>query len=276
MPRILIILLLCCCFTLGCEEVPPVVTPLGMGPAPDTTRQRVLVEEFTGTRCVNCPAGSSELARLQDIYGEQMIIVAIHAGSFARPYADSREDFRTPEGDALLSFLGQPLGYPSAVINRKLFDGEFDLQLNRSLWPGYLEQELQVPARVAIRPRLNFQATTREMQLTIDLTLLTEDAPDDLRLSVMVVEDSVADYQLTPDGIDTGYVHRHNLRDMLTAATGNNLPADWRTGQTLTRSYTALLPQKWVAEQCSLVMLVHRTGDQKEVWQVAEIPIPDQ
>lgn len=268
--------LFACCLALSCEEVPPVVTPLGMGPPPDTTRQRVLVEEFTGARCVNCPAGSAELARLQDIYGEQMIIVAIHAGSFARPYPDSREDFRTPEGDALLSFLGQPLGYPSAVISRKLFDGEFDLQLNRSLWPVYLQQELEQPARAELRPRLSYLPATRQIQLTVDLTLLAPDAPDDLRLSVMVVEDSVADYQLTPDGVDPEYIHRHNLRDMLTAPTGNNLPADWTTGQTLTRSYTALLSQKWVAEHCSLVILIHRTGDQKDVWQVVKIPIPDQ
>jgi len=276
MQRIAFFLFVSCALALGCEEIPPVVTPLEMEQAPDTARQRVLVEEFTGTRCVNCPAGSSELSRLKDIYGDQMIIVAIHAGSFARPYPDSREDFRTPEGNALLSFLGQPLGYPSAVISRKKFEGEFDLQLNRSLWPVYLNQELQQTARVGIRPRLNYQSATREMQLTVDLTLLTTDAPDDLRLSVMVVEDRVADYQLTPDGIDTEYVHRHNLRDMLTAATGNNLPADWASGQTLTRSYTALLSQNWRAEQCSLVILVHRTGEQKDIWEVAEIPLPDE
>ncbi len=260
-------------FLLACEEIPPVVTPLEGGQVRDTLLQNILVEEFTGARCVNCPAGSSELARLQGVYGDQLIIVAIHAGSFARPYPESREDFRTSEGDALLNYLGQPLGYPSAIINRKLYDGEVDLQLSRSLWPLFLQQESERLATMELAPRVRYDSTSREVTYNLDLTLLEGNLSSDVRLSLMVVEDNVADLQLTPDGPDEQYVHRHNLRDMLTAATGNSLPDDWEVGQTISRQFTYQLPSNWKQENVSLVAVVHENGERKDVLAVNKTPL---
>jgi hypothetical protein len=260
-------------FLLACEEIPPVVTPLEGGQVRDTLLQNILVEEFTGARCVNCPAGSSELARLQGVYGDQLIIVAIHAGSFARPYPESREDFRTSEGDALLNYLGQPLGYPSAIINRKLYDGEVDLQLSRSLWPLFLQQESERLATMELAPRVRYDSTSREVTYNLDLTLLEGNLSSDVRLSLMVVEDNVADLQLTPDGPDEQYVHRHNLRDMLTAATGNSLPDDWEVGQAISRQFTYQLPSDWKQENVSLVAVVHENGERKDVLAVNKTPL---
>ena len=97
----------------ACTEIAPVVPALG--------DRKVLVEEFTGVRCVNCPAGASELDNLRGIYGDRLVVVSVHAGEFSPPFSDSRFDFRTPEGEALEKRLGAPLGYPTAVINRKQF-----------------------------------------------------------------------------------------------------------------------------------------------------------
>lgn len=273
LPSIIRLLPLALLFLMACEEIPPVVTPLEGGQVRDTLLQNILVEEFTGARCVNCPAGSSELARLQEVYGDQLIIVAIHAGSFARPYPESREDFRTPEGNALLNYLGQPLGYPSAIINRKLYEGEVDLQLSRSLWPLFLEQESGRLATIELSPRVRYDSTSREVVYSIDLALLEDNLGPDVRLSIMVVEDQVADIQLTPDGPDEQYVHRHNLRDMLTAATGNTLPDDWEKGETLSRQFTYQLPVAWKHEHVSLVAVVHENGERKDVLAVSKTPI---
>ena len=117
----------------SCTEIPPVVPALG--------DRKVLVEEFTGVRCVNCPAGASELENLKGIYGERLVIVSIHAGDFSPPFTDSRFDFRTAEGDALEKRLGAPLGYPTAVINRKKFTGQTGLQVGRSQWAGLIAAE---------------------------------------------------------------------------------------------------------------------------------------
>src|ERR1700741_1300369 len=97
-----------------------VIRPVG---PPELGDRKVLIEEFTGVRCVNCPDGSAEIENLLSLYGGNLVAVSIHSGFFSDPYPDNLYDFRTPEGDQLLNYLGQPLGYPTAVIDRKLFNG---------------------------------------------------------------------------------------------------------------------------------------------------------
>ena len=40
---------------------------------PATVTRAVLIEEFTGQRCVNCPNAATEIARLQQSYGEDNV-----------------------------------------------------------------------------------------------------------------------------------------------------------------------------------------------------------
>ena len=49
--------------------------------------KKVLVEDFTGHLCPNCPDAARELEAIHDIYPGQIISMAIHVSkSFARPY----------------------------------------------------------------------------------------------------------------------------------------------------------------------------------------------
>ena len=49
---------------------------------PDTESvvKNVLLEDFTGQRCVNCPRGSEVIEQLQEAYPERLIAVGIHGG----------------------------------------------------------------------------------------------------------------------------------------------------------------------------------------------------
>ena len=51
---------------------------------PANVAKRVLIEDFTGQRCVNCPSATETIKQLQDTYGkENVIAVAIHSGPFS-------------------------------------------------------------------------------------------------------------------------------------------------------------------------------------------------
>ena len=48
---------------------------------PAHVARAVLIEDFTGQRCVNCPNAVAEIERLQEAYGEENVIaVGIHSG----------------------------------------------------------------------------------------------------------------------------------------------------------------------------------------------------
>jgi hypothetical protein len=79
----------------------------------DTTsseqRRNVLIEDFTGHRCKNCPKASKEIANLVDAFGNDRIIgLAIHAGpgNFTGTNTDYPTDFTTQEGRLFKISLG--------------------------------------------------------------------------------------------------------------------------------------------------------------------------
>lgn len=257
----------------ACEEIPPVITPLQPGGPTLNVKRRILIEEFTGVRCVNCPAGTVEVLNLRELYKDQLISVGIHAGSFAPPYPDSKYDFRTTEGDGILNLLGKPLGYPSAVVNRKLYDGEFDLQLGRSQWAGFIAQELAVAPLVELKLSKNYNAATRVLKVTIDTEIVQTLPQEDIRLSVMVAEDQVVDVQLTPDGKKSDYLHHYNLRDMLTPFDGDLIGAELKSSKKSSRTYTFTLPTNWVDSNCSIIAFAHLGGGKLDVLQVNELKI---
>ena len=49
----------------------------------EATHKSVIIEEFTGIHCGNCPDGHKRAAALQRMHPDNLFVVAIHAGSFA-------------------------------------------------------------------------------------------------------------------------------------------------------------------------------------------------
>ena len=43
--------------------------------------RNVLIEDFTGQRCTNCPKATDAIHEMQEAYGSSVIPVAIHCGS---------------------------------------------------------------------------------------------------------------------------------------------------------------------------------------------------
>ena len=266
-------------FFFCCEEVPPEINPVmgdqcGSGTAPvDDQPRQVLIEEFTGVTCVNCPAGSAAIEELIDEHGDQLIAISIHAGSFSDPYPESEEDFRTPEGSSILDFLGAPLGYPTAVVDRKIFEGEFDLQLFRSQWAGFIAEQLTEEPKVHIAIARDYDETSRELCVTVGIYVQETVEASDVRVSVMILEDDVVDVQLTPDGKDYEYKHKHVLRDMMTAFDGNLLSESLTQGAVIERDFNTILPEDYVAENCSIVAFVNLGGETKEVLQANKVKV---
>jgi len=246
---------------LSCEDEQVSITP---------TDKKVLIEEFTGVRCVNCPAGSAEIENLLDIHGAQLIAVSIHAGFFSTPYANSNEDYTIPEGTALESFLDSPLGYPTAVIDRKLFENQDDRQLTQSAWAGLIQQEKGQLSPLVLELSLDFNESSRQLTAT-SIIQPAETITGDYRYSVMVVETDIIDVQLTPAGEQDDYVHKHVLRDMITPFDGESIDEDFIVGTTVEKVHQMILPDNYNSSKVSVIVIIHETGgSSREVVQVEQ------
>ncbi len=265
-------------FFISCEEIPPLVTG-SMGPveppAVSEQKRQVLVEEFTGVRCVNCPAGSAIIEDLLVANSPQLIAVSIHAGDFSIPYSQSLYDFTTTEGSSILSYVGEPFGYPTAVVNRKKFDGEFDLQLGQAQWAGFVLQEKAPDPVVKIDIEPSFDAASRDLQVKVKLFVQEEIAEPDVRLSIMITESGIQDYQLTPASPDPkpDYVHKHVLRGMLTPYDGVPLTETLSAGAVVSKTFDYVLPAGWKEENCKVIAFISLAGEKKDVLQAHEVEV---
>lgn len=253
----------------GCREIMPVIPPVG---PPALGDRKVLIEEFTGVRCVNCPDGSAEIENLQSLYGENLVAVSIHAGFFSEPYPDNLYDFRTPEGSQIQTYVGEPEGYPTAVINRKKFTGESALQLGRAKWAGYIAQESSIPPVINVNAEVAYDESTRDAAVTVT-SIPVADISEPLYLTVLITESGIQDLQYTNDGFKPEYIHKHVLRKVITGTTGDPLGDTFALGQNIERNFHFTFPDNWKAENCHVIAFVHHAGTDKEVLQVDESPV---
>ena len=111
-------------FFYGCDKIEG---PFGVnnGTTPtdtttDTILRKVLLEDFTGHTCQACTASHAEAKRLQDIYGERLVVLAVHAGFFAWPQnSPYQNNFQTTEGTTIatdFNLINQI--FPLGMINR--------------------------------------------------------------------------------------------------------------------------------------------------------------
>ncbi len=266
---------------VACTENKPIIPCLScdgstvIPPNPEIIVKKVLMEEFTGVRCVNCPQAKLEIDNLQseNLFGENFIAVSYHAGFFSRPYNQSKNDYRTEQGDVIIEFLDQPIGFPSGVINRKLFSGEADLQIEAfATWGGFVGQELEEAAIMSLDLETTYNTTNRILNVSVGITP-TQNISDDLNLSILITEDDIVDVQLTPDGIVDEYAQTHVFRTMITNTLGDPISDALVANQSNSDIYSFTLPNEWVAKNCKVVAFVHHATAQKEVLQVEEVAI---
>lgn len=256
--------------TFGCEEIPPTITPC-------QTSRVVLVEEFTGIKCVNCPTGTEKLEVLSKQNPGQIIVIGIHAGFFAGDH--NGFDLKCPDGEQLeANYLGPVSGYPSASINRKVFEGEADVVTDLAEWAGYIGSEICQRPIAELAINTTYDDDTRKASVTVNVTpssFFTELLEHDLAVTVMITENNIVGYQVTPTGIEYSYNHKHVLRDIITDNyTGDILVTK---GNVLNQEQKVItdyeIPSDWDPENCHVVAFIHyKDGDNnKNVLQAAEV-----
>lgn len=265
---------------VACEENMPTIPCLtcdAAGPdEPTPDLKKVLIEEFTGVSCVNCPDGSAEIENLLSIYPNQLIAISLHAGFYAPPYPNSLYDFRTEEAEALNNFLDTPESYPTATINRKNLEGGNTIQLpSRTTWGGYVAQEIESTAIVNLDVSLEYEESTRKLTANTNITPL-EDINGELYISIVIVENNVVDVQSTNDGIIDDYKHKHVFRDMMTYFSGELIEEATLANTPIEKTHSLNLDEGWNTDNVSVVIFVHRSDAQsREVLQAEEVHMQD-
>lgn len=258
----------------SCKEVPINIPDPAMLPDPCVSYRKVLVEELTGVRCPNCPDGTAQLVSLGSQLGDTLVVVSIHAApGYDQPYPESQYDFRTTKGTALANFIGLASFYPTAAINRRIVPPETEPFLPRSIWKGIIDEEKKEAPDVCIDLEKSFDAANRNLNISVAITPRIN-LSGEHRLTVLITQDSIQDVQ--KKGLDKipGYIHRHVLREVLTAPTGEIISSangSLSPFAIVEKGFVFTLPAGWDEKHCSVVAFVHHgSTPDKEVLQVEE------
>ena len=200
-------------FAMGCDKIDIDHTHKPFSPSGGN--KTVLVKDFTGARCVNCPGAAETVHELQHTLGEDRIFVlSVHAGYLATPVG-SFPDFTTVEGT---TWYGENNSNPLfAVDHVALTDGN-TLYVEQIDAP--LSEALDQSQTFEVQIYNEFDATTRKLHTESDVVAVS-DIAGNLYVTVCLVEDSIVGWQTVPGGVNKEYVFRNVFRGTLNGADGD-------------------------------------------------------
>jgi len=175
--------------------------------------KNVLIEDFTGHLCLNCPDAARELDAIHDTYWGQIIGIAIHVSkSFGRPYPASatnfQYDFRTQWGYDWDTFYGiSAMGLPRGMVNRIGYPNNH--KLGKDEWATEVLNELNKEVNFGI----NINTTTNS--ITINSKVLNN-VNGDYNLVICLTESNIINWQKDGQENVEDYEHNHVLRTVLT------------------------------------------------------------
>lgn len=186
---------------------------------PADVARKVLIEDFTGQRCVNCPLATEEIEQLQQTYGDSNVIaVGIHSGPLGFHGNTKVLGLATDEGDEYYN-AAEAEYQPVGMVNR--IDGLHDY----TQWGGIVMDQIKRTAPIAIN--INFvhdeqHLNDNEVYVAIDIRPI--DTAVKGKLQLWLVEDSITALQLMPDGsANYDYVHNHVFRKAINGTWGEDI-----------------------------------------------------
>ena len=226
--------------------------------SPSGHGKTVLIKDFTGVRCVNCPAAAEIVHELQHEVGEEHVIVmSVHAGYLAQPVGQF-PDFTTPEGT---EWYGTNSSNPLFSVDHvALTDGN----------TLYVEQ-VDVPLSDALAEEQTFEIftavtyddETRQLDMEADV-VATADVEGNFYVTACLLEDSIVGRQVVPGGIDTAYVFRNVFRGTVNGADGDLfLNGPVYINDEYIYKYTIELDPAFNADQCYFLAYVYDKTDGK-------------
>lgn len=239
--------------------------------------KQVLLEEFTGHKCVNCAGASMAAHELSEANDHKLIIYGVHAGYYAEPdlTGEYTTDFRCETGNELHADF-QVIANPIGTVNRVSYSGS--VLVGEGSWEASVTDELGKPNVIDLKVLNIYYPNLDTIQIKVTTTF-HQALPGSYKLVVYIAEDNIIAPQKnneeavgpTPDWLD--YEHRNILRDAITPTYGTSISGSAIVAEVpYEQNLTYLINENWVAANCNLIVYVIDEVS-LEVLQVAELGI---
>lgn len=223
---------------------------------PADVNRCVLIEDFTGQRCPNCPNATAEIHKIQEVYGDHVIAVAIHCGpqSLPAPYGLATETGK------LYGTSTNIEAYPTGRVNR------IGTPSTPDNWQSLVSQRINEVASVSLNVEASYDEATKTA--VANVTAIGTNGNTNGKLQLWVVEDHITAYQDMPDGThDLNYEHNHVFRSAVNGEWGEDFSIN--EGEDKDVSHSFAVEDGWNAENLSVVAFVYNENGVQQVAKTA-------
>ena len=229
----------------------------------EPSKRNVLLLEFTGWKCVNCPSAAVVAHTLVEALGDNIVVVAMHpeGHGFTTP-ENAVNALSTADAMEFLKYYGgsSATAFPTGVVNGRKFDGEY-LQ-------GKDEWIAQVMEQRAIEPDCFVElAYSNEDGHKVVATITPDTLMNyNVSLQMWLVENNIVAPQASQGN---KYSHQHVFRKALNPLWGDELGV---LSETTTKEYSFDIESRYVVDNCAVVAVLINT-DTKEVIQASQVAL---
>lgn len=235
---------------------------------PNNVYRKILLEEYTGHRCTNCPGGHDRVTELLVTYGDTLIPIGIHAGSLAATNEEYPYNFTTPIGVQLYTDFNV-LFVPSAIINRGT-SSVFPI----NQWQNQINNVDRSKKHAAIQMINEFNPSNRVLTANAKVTIL-ENIVDPIQLCFVIIENDIIKPQLNAGIRIPEYNHKHVLRGALNGNYGARLTLDGlvQKDQSYEKAYRlSFVERDWNEDNCYVIAYLINM-ETNEIIQVEQLKV---
>ena len=211
------------------------------------SKRNVLIEEFTGNGCVNCPRGHKTVDGLLAANPKRVFAINTHAGFMSTAYG-------TTEGTAIdnaFNNVNGTMGYPRAAINRMAIpygSGKYYYVVGDGDYASVTEEVLDINAYVNVDASSVINKSSRELKVHVQAYFTESPAAGTVNMiNVALVQNNVIGSQTGAStfypamGTNAAYTHNHMLRKNITGTWGEEMPAN-ASGTLYEKTFTYTIP----------------------------------
>ena len=253
------------------------------------TNRNVVIEDFTGHRCPNCPAAGWVAKGIEDSNPERVFVASIHAGpsglaGFQKTASDCGQAsnplnefctiFYCDEGITYGQTLGGLgvgfIGNPQGNLNRINFTGSDMFQFSTD-WASKTNQILaENDLKVNIQAKSNYYPETNGLFLHTETEFLADLSGGQYNMTVYLLENEIEDFQDSLGVHVEEYKHHSVLRGCIDGlAWGRTVNSDYTVGSKTYLEYSYKLPDGKTNEDYHLLVYVYDVANY-EILQVVK------
>ena len=193
--------------------------------------KKVVLEEFTGTACPNCPGGHTTAAGILTANPGNVFVIAYHPNNSSYTTGDPMAS-AYPATFYTNPFISPTNRFmPCAIINRRVLGGIERIQ-GISTWSSSVDALKAEASPLNVGVSSNYNTTSQLLTVNIEV-YFTADVTDDLTIYAELTEDGII---ATQSGGTSPYTHNHVFRKAFVAQRGDVIVSP--TLQSGLRTYT--------------------------------------